>query len=105
MPADQRLIGGRLLLCQNYSAMQKDEARLNSTVIVKDLRTNLVTAYTIVRPLDVDKRKNKISILSPIGSALIGLKKGLRFSWERLSRKKDFSVLEVYNSPSLEMGI
>ncbi|HEV2481967.1 MAG TPA: GreA/GreB family elongation factor [Puia sp.] len=80
----------------------KDVARLNSTVIVKNLETNLVMAYTIVLPGEVDKRKNKVSILSPIGIALIGLKKGLYFSWERLARKKNHSVLEVYHSPSLE---
>ena len=80
----------------------RDVARLHSTVIVKNLETNLVMAYTIVLPPDVDKRKNKVSILSPIGIALLGLKKGLRFSWERLARKKKFTVLEVYNSPSLE---
>lgn len=77
-------------------------ARLNSTVIVKNLQTNLAMAYTIVLPREVDKRKNKISIFSPIGIALIGLKKGLCFNWERLARKKNFSVLEVYNSPSLQ---
>ncbi len=80
----------------------RDVARLNSTVIVKDLETNLAVAYTIVLPREVDDRKNKVSILSPIGIALIGLKKGLCFSWERMARKKSFSVLEVYNSPSLE---
>lgn len=82
----------------------RDVARLNSTVIVKNLQTNLAIAYTIVLPREVDKRKNKVSILSPIGIALIGLKKGLCFSWERLAHKKNFSVLEVYNSPSLERG-
>jgi len=80
----------------------KDVARLNSTVIVKNLETNLAVAYTIVLPGEVDKRKNKVSVLSPIGIALIGLKKGLYFSWERLAGKKNFSVLEVYHSPSLE---
>ncbi|MDO6435449.1 GreA/GreB family elongation factor [Flavitalea sp. BT771] len=80
----------------------KDVARLNSTVIVKNIETNLAMAYTIVLPDEVDRRKNKVSILSPIGIALIGLKKGLYFSWERLARKKNFSVLEVYHSPSLE---
>ena len=80
----------------------RDVARLNSTVIVKNLQTNLAMAYTIVLPQEVDKRKNKVSILSPIGIALIGLKKGLCFSWERLAGKRNFSILEVYNSPSLE---
>ncbi|HEV9035736.1 MAG TPA: GreA/GreB family elongation factor [Puia sp.] len=80
----------------------RDVARLNSTLIVKNLETNLAVAYTIVLPRDVDRRKNKVSILSPIGIALIGLKKGLCFNWERLARKKNFAVLEIYNSPSLE---
>jgi len=80
----------------------KDVARLNSTVIVKNLETNLAMAYTIVLPGEVDKRKNKVSILSPVGIGLIGLKKGLYFSWGRLPRKKNFSVLEVYHSPALE---
>lgn len=82
----------------------RDVARLNSTVIVKNLQTNLAIAYTIVLPREVDKRKNKVSIFSPVGIALIGLKKGLCFSWERLAHKNSFSVLEVYNSPSLEIG-
>jgi len=80
----------------------RDIARLNSTVIVKNLQTNRAMAYTIVLPREVDKRKNKVSILSTIGIALIGLKKGLCFSWERRAGKKSVSVLEVYNSPSLE---
>jgi len=81
---------------------QHNTARLNSTVIVKNLQTNLATAYTIVTPEKADRRINKVSILSPIGAALVGLKKGIVFSWERLARRKNFSVLEVYNSPSLE---
>ena|SRR5579872_5739145 len=83
----------------------RDVARLNSTVIVKNLQTNLAMAYTLVLPREADKRKNKISILSPIGIALIGLQKGLCFSWERPPRKKSFYVLEVYNSPSLESAV
>jgi regulator of nucleoside diphosphate kinase len=86
----------------NKEHFPRDVARLNSTVIVKNLQTNLTMAYTVVAPKDADRRKNKISVLSPIGAALIGLKKGISFSWERLARRKNFLVLEVYNSPSLE---
>ena len=83
---------------------QRKVARLNSTVIVKNLQTNLVTAYKIVLPRDADKRNGKVSVFSPVGSILMGLKKEIRFSWEKLARIKNFLVMEVYNSPSLERG-
>lgn len=78
-----------------------DVVRLNSTVIVKDMDTNLVTTYTIVLPDKVNAKQSKVSILSPIGIALIGFKKGLQFTWKFLSSKQRLSILEVYNSPSL----
>lgn len=78
-----------------------DVVRLNSTVIVKDLDTNQVKTYTIVLPDKVNAKQSKVSILSPIGIALIGFKKGLQFTWKFLSSKHRLSILEVYNSPSL----
>ena len=81
-----------------------DVVRLNSTVIVKDMDTNQVTTYTIVLPDKVNVKQSKVSILSPIGIALIGFKKGLQFTWKFLSSKHRLSILEVYNSPSLAHG-
>jgi len=81
-----------------------DVVRLNSTVIVKDMDTNQVRTYTIVLPDKVNTKQSKVSILSPIGIALIGFKKGLQFTWKFLSAKHRLSILEVYNSPSLAQG-
>jgi regulator of nucleoside diphosphate kinase len=38
--------------------------------------------YTLVYPKDADVMENKISILAPIGTALIGFKEGSDISWE-----------------------
>ena len=78
-----------------------DIVRLNSTVIVKDRDTNRVKTYTIVSPDKVDDKESKVSILSPIGIALIGFKKGLQFTWRYFSSKHNLTIMEVYNSPSL----
>lgn len=78
-----------------------DIVRLNSTVIVKDRDTNRVKTYTIVLPDKVDDKQSKVSILSPIGIALIGFKKGLQFTWRHFSSKQNLTIMEVYNSPSL----
>lgn len=78
-----------------------DVVRLNSTVIVKDVDTNRVTTYTLVLPEKADHRQAMISILSPIGIALIGFRKGLQFTWNHFSAKHKLSILEVYNSSSL----
>ncbi len=94
-----REIGKAILLEKDQ--FPSDVVRLNSTVIVKDMDTNQVTTYTIVLPEKANIRQSKVSILSPIGIALIGFKKGLHFTWKFLSSKHKLSILEVYNSPSL----
>ena len=94
-----REIGKAILLEKDQFPL--DVVRLNSTVIVKDMDTNQVTTYTIVLPEKANIRQSKVSILSPIGVALIGFKKGLQFTWKFLSSKHKLSILEVYNSPSL----
>jgi regulator of nucleoside diphosphate kinase len=97
-----REIGKAILLEKDQ--FPSDVVRLNSTVIVKDMDTNQVTTYTIVLPEKANIRQSKVSILSPIGIALIGFKKGLRFTWKFLSSKHKLSILEVYNSPSLNQS-
>ena len=38
---------------------------------------------TLVYPKDVDVAKNKISILSPVGSAMLGLEQGAELEWPK----------------------
>ncbi len=72
--------------------------RLNSTAIIKDVDTNRVITVTIVLPEQADVKKNRISVLAPLGTALIGYKKGQRLSWDLPSGKKNFIIMEVYHS-------
>ncbi len=74
-----------------------DAVRLGSTVIVKDLETKRDLEITIVLPRYADIKQKKISVLAPIGTALIGFRKGRKISWNVPAGKKDFKIMEVKN--------
>lgn len=79
-----------------------DVIRLNSTAIIKDTATNRVITVTIVMPENADVKKNKVSVLAPVGTALIGFKKGQQVTWQVPAGTKNFIIMEVYNSSSIE---
>jgi regulator of nucleoside diphosphate kinase len=81
-----------------------DVVKINSTVIVKNIDTNRVKTYTLVMPEKANHQHSKVSILSPIGTALLGFRKGFHFTWKHFSSKENLAILEVYNSPSLNIA-
>lgn len=59
-----------------------DVVTMNSRVRVTDLDTGKVSTYQIVFPRDANAESNRISVLAPIGTALLGLKVGSTIEWE-----------------------
>jgi len=59
----------------------KDIITINSKVSIEDLDTNKKEIYWLVLPVDADPDRNKISILTPIGTALLGYKTGDIIEW------------------------
>lgn len=72
---------------------------MNSTVQVKDLNTNEEFTYTIVYPEFADINENKISILAPIGTALLGYKAGDTIEWEVPRGKRKIKIMKVVYQP------
>jgi len=58
------------------SDLPNDKVYILSIVKLKDLKTNETIEYRLVSPEEADFDKNKISVTSPIGKALIGKKAG-----------------------------
>lgn len=58
------------------SNMPKDQAHILSTLKVKNLNNAKTFTYTLVSPEEADLEKGKISITSPVGQALMGVKPG-----------------------------
>ena len=75
-----------------------DVVRLDSSVVIRDMKTRRDMTLTIVLPQKADIKQKKVSVLAPVGTALIGFKKGQIVSWEVPSGKKDFKIMEVSNS-------
>jgi regulator of nucleoside diphosphate kinase len=54
---------------------------MNSTVIFEDEETGEQRQVTLVYPRDARSEEGRISVLAPMGSALIGLSVGQSISW------------------------
>ncbi len=74
-----------------------DIVRLDSTVVIKDLLTNREMTVKIVLPQHADIKQKKVSVLAPVGTALIGFKKDQTVSWMVPSGRKDFKIMNVIN--------
>ena len=60
--------------------LPEDVVSMNSTVRFS-LANGKSSTLTLVYPKDVDQSGDKISILAPVGSALLGLKAGDSINW------------------------
>lgn len=63
--------------------MPHDVVTMNSTVIFRMESSNTEFALTLVYPNDTDNGTGKISVLAPVGSALLGLREGDEISWPK----------------------
>lgn len=61
--------------------MPKDTVRMFSTVQYKNLDSGAIAKVTIVYPGEADVAASKVSVLAPIGAALIGLKINQTIDW------------------------
>lgn len=82
----------------NNGELPEDVVRLNSAVVIKDEKDDKVLQLIVVTPEKADIKERKISVLSPIGTALIGFRKGQKVAWKVPAGKKTFHILDVKNS-------
>ena len=77
----------------------KDLITMNSKVRFKDLDSREEMTYTLVFPGKADISNNKISILAPIGTALIGYRVGDIIEWKVPAGLKRLKVGEILYQP------
>jgi regulator of nucleoside diphosphate kinase len=81
----------------NKDAFPPDVVRLNSTVRIKTEGKDEITEWILVTPDEADIKERKISIMAPIGTALIGFRKGQKVKWKVPAGKKTFTIMDVIN--------
>lgn len=79
-----------------------DVITMNSQVRFTDIESNASLTYWLVFPQDTDIRKNKISILSPIGCGLLGYKVNDTISIKTPTGEKILKVEKIMHQPEAE---
>ena len=73
---------------------------MNSEVEFRDDTTGKIQKVTLVYPEEADISKRKISVLTPVGTALIGLQDGDAIIWETPNGElRQLTVLSVQGPP------
>ncbi len=86
--------------------LPKDVVSMNSKVSFQDLDTQAEFVVTLVYPHDAKIEENKISILAPVGSALIGLRVGQDIRWPVPNGKeKRLKVTSVIYQPESDGSV
>jgi regulator of nucleoside diphosphate kinase len=76
----QRELAGAIVV--SSEAVPQDVVTMNSTVVYSDETADVQRAVKIVYPRDGDAAQGRVSVLSPIGTALLGLSVGQSIEWD-----------------------
>lgn len=76
-----------------------DVITMNSKVRLIDLDSGGEMTYSLVFPGDANVAENKISVLAPIGTALIGYRVGDTIEWKVPGGLKKLKVEEILYQP------
>jgi regulator of nucleoside diphosphate kinase len=77
-----------------------DVVTMNSRVSFMELDTESESEVTLVYPSDADVNRNRISILAPVGAALLGLSVGDEIKWPLPSGKvRAYKIISVLFQP------
>ena len=79
-----------------------DIITMNSKFILVDLNSNEEIEYSLVYPENADFFDNKISIIAPIGTAMLGYKEGDEIDWHIPDGVARFKIKKIIYQPESE---
>ena len=82
-----------------------DVVTMNSTVRLRDLDTDERETYALVYPEQADIAANKLTILAPIGTAILGYRAGDVVSWRVPSGSSQIEIEELLSQPEREHAV
>ena len=72
-----------------------DVVAMNSTVWFRDLENDEIENYTLTYPPEADVIQNRISVFAPIGTALLGYRRGDIIEWKVPSGRRRIEIIKV----------
>ncbi len=98
--AERNSIKSKLANAQKVSAKDfpNNVSRLYDVITIRNIKTRQNVQYRLVPPAERDDWGGKISAISPLGIALLGVVKGQSIVWQSGARKNYYAVMEVRNA-------
>jgi regulator of nucleoside diphosphate kinase len=76
-----------------------DVITMNSKVVIRDLDSGEDEIHTLVYPEQANAAEGKISVLAPIGTAMLGYRIGDVFEWEVPAGKRRLRIEKILYQP------
>lgn len=83
-------------------AIGGDIVTMNSRVKIMDIDTKETLTVTLVYPEDADIELGKMSVLSPVGTAILGCQRGEVIEWAGPQRLRRILIKEIVYQPEAD---
>ncbi len=83
--------------------MPKNVVSMGSTVTYRDETTGQETSVTLVYPEEADISQLRVSVMTPIGVALLGLAEGASLDWDTRDNKRRLLTIVSVEQPAREI--
>lgn len=99
--ADLAALSGELNNAKSVESrdVPADVVTMNSKVLLKDVDTSETMEYTLTFPREADISKGAISVLAPIGTAILGYSTGSIIEWKVPSKVRRISIEKILYQP------
>jgi regulator of nucleoside diphosphate kinase len=76
-----------------------DVVTMRTLVRIRDLESGLQGDYTLVYPWEADVDSNRVSVLAPLGTALLGYREGDQIEWHMPGGMRRLRVEKILHQP------
>ncbi|MGH8284252.1 MAG: nucleoside diphosphate kinase regulator [Steroidobacteraceae bacterium] len=81
------------------SDVSNDVVTMYSRVWLEDMTNGERREYTLVFPSDADLSVNRVSVLAPLGTALLGYREGDQVEWQMPGGLRKLRIMQVMQGP------
>ena len=92
----------RALVIDAGRGLPSDVVTLDSRVLVVDLDSGEERVFTLVLPSRANVDEGRISVLAPLGMAVLGYRSGAEIAWDVPGGRRRFLVRRVIHQPEAE---
>src|SRR5699024_9296539 len=76
-----------------------DAVTMNTTFQVRVGGSKRAQTWTVVYPQDADMDENRISVLAPLGTALLGYRAGDTVQWDVPAGRREYHITKILHQP------